>query len=112
MLSVAMVAVASTAIWVWDESRETDPTFSRAQSPAPAAQPPRVSTLPWAPGAVNQPVPTASSQPEAEATSPDVSQQTTGSATGSTNVDPPDVDTPEPTQQKFARGGRVESGQI
>ena len=108
ILAVAIVALGSAAVWAWhEESQQLDATPVHAELPALAQQSP----LP-APdhAAVSEPAPafapTSSPQAEPAPAVSDGNQSTT-----SVVVDPPNVDTPEPAQRKFARGGRADSDQ-
>ena len=104
ILAVTTVALVSAAIWAWHEGSEhADSTLVRTESHAPVQ-----SQLPASDhGATSAPAPTSSPQPEPPAPAgSDVNQVTT-----SVVVDPPNVDTPEPAQRKFARGGRAEPDQ-
>ena len=98
ILAVVMVALGAAAIWAWQlGSQHGDATLARAVPPAPVQQP----QLP----APDQAVVSESSAEPAPVVS-DGSQTATSAA-----VEPPNVDTPEPAQQKFARGGRAEPDQ-
>ena len=106
ILAVVIVALGATAIWAWQEgSQRGDATLARAVPPAPVQQP----QLPAPDQAVvsdSSSAPTSLPQAEPSPVAPDSNQATT-----STAVEPPSVDTPEPAQQKFARGGRAEPDQ-
>ena len=103
ILAVVIVALGAAAIWAWQEgSQHGDATLAHAVPSAPVQQP----QLP----APNQAVVSDSSsgpaslpQVEPAPVASDGNQVTT-----SAPVEPPNVDTPEPAQQKFARGGRAE----
>jgi hypothetical protein len=106
ILAVVIVALGSVAIWTWHEgSQRADITVVRVESPAPVRQLP----LP-APdhGAVSEPdsAPTSSPRAEPAPTASDGNQ-----ANASATVESPDIDTPEPAQLKFARGGHADSDQ-
>ena len=104
ILAVVIVALGSAAIWAWHEgSPPADATLVRAESPAPVQQSP----LP-APdhAAVSEPAPTPSPQAEPAPSASDGNQANT-----SATVESPDVDTPEPAQRKFTRGGHADSDQ-
>jgi cytoskeletal protein RodZ len=106
ILAVVIVALGAAAIWAWQEgSQRGDATLAHAVPAAPVQQP--------QPPAADQVVvsdssPTPTSLPQAEP-SPVASNGT--QTTTSAAVEPPNVDTPEPAQQKFARGGRAEPDQ-
>jgi hypothetical protein len=108
IFAVVIVALGSAAIWVWHEgSPQADATLVRAESPAPIQQ------LPFqapAHAAVSEaspaPAPIPSPQAEPAPAASDGSQ-----ANASASVDPPNVDTPEPAQRKFARSGHADSDQ-
>ena len=106
ILAAVIVALGSVAIWTWHEgSQQAGATLVRAESPAPVQQLP----VP-APGyaAVSEPAPAPTSSPHAEPapTASDGDQANIG-----TTVDSPNIDTPEPAQLKFARGGHADSDQ-
>jgi hypothetical protein len=106
ILTVVMVALGSAAIWAWHEgSPPADATLVRAESPAPVQQSP----LP-APdhAAVSEPAPAPTPSPQAE---PAPATSVGNQANTSASVDPPNVDTPEPAQRKFARSGHADSDQ-
>jgi hypothetical protein len=106
ILAVVVIALGAVAIWTWhEESQEADAPLVRVESPAPVRQ----SLLP-APdhAAVSDPSPAPTTPQHAEpaSTASDDSQ-----ANVSATVDSPNVDTPEPAQLKFARGGHADSDQ-
>jgi cytoskeletal protein RodZ len=106
ILSVVIVALGSAAIWAWHEgSQQADATLVRAESPAPVQQSP-LPALDHAAVSETAPAPASSPQAEPAPAASDGNQFTTSAA-----VDPPDVDTPEPAQEKFARGGHADSDQ-
>ena len=106
IVAVAIVALGSGAIWVWREgSQHTDATPAPAEASAPVQQ----SSVPVSVQSVaSDAAPAPPSSPPAEPTSatPQDNQSTTSAA-----VEPPNVDTPEPAERKFASGGRAESDQ-
>jgi cytoskeletal protein RodZ len=104
ILAVVIVALGAAAIWTWHEgAQRADATLVRAESPAPVQQ----LTL-QAPdhAAVSEPAPAPTSSPRAEPAASDGNQANT-----SATVEAPDIDTPEPAQLKFARGGHADSDQ-
>jgi hypothetical protein len=107
LLGIAIVALGSAAIWAWQEGLRPDSTLARAEPSVPAQQPP---LPPPDQSTTNDPTPSPAppSSPQAEP-APAVSDgdQTMPSAA----VEPPSVDTPEPAERKFARGGRAEPDQ-
>jgi hypothetical protein len=108
ILAVVIVALGSAAIWAWHEgSPPADATLVRAESPAPVQQSP----LP-APdhAAVSEPAPAPTPSPQAEP-APAPAASVANQANTSASVDPPNVDTPEPAQRKFARSGHADSDQ-
>jgi hypothetical protein len=110
ILTVVAVGLVSAALWTWHESSDdADATSAPAQASAPtqATQPPPPSGQVAASDAA-APAPAAQPQPQAESApaAPDVSQNTV-----SAPVEPPNVDTPEPAQRKFARGAQPEPDQ-
>ena len=106
ILAATIVAVVVAAAWLWHEgSEDGDATVARTQSAAPVQQP----ALPTpAEGSVSDPTPAPPSEQQAASASaqPEVNQ-----ATANVPVEPPNVDTPEPAQAKFARGGRADPDQ-
>jgi hypothetical protein len=106
ILAVVIVALGAAAIWAWQEgSQRGDATLAHAVPAAPVQQPP----LPAADQVVvsdSSPTPTSLPQAEPAPVASDGTQTTTSAA-----VEPPNVDTPEPAQQKFAGGGRAEPDQ-
>ena len=106
ILAATIVAVVAAAAWVWHEgSGEGDATVAHTQPAAPVQQP-ALPTL--AQGPVSDPAPAPASEPQAApgSTQPEVNQ-----ATANVPAEPPNVDTPEPAQAKFARGGRADPDQ-
>jgi hypothetical protein len=104
ILAATIVAVA--AAWVWHEgSGEGGATVAHTQPVAPV-QPPALPTL--AQGSVSDPTPAPPSEPQA---APAAVQPEANQATTNVPVEPSSVDTPEPAQAKFARGGRADPDQ-
>ena len=108
VLAVVIVALGSGALWLWHEgSQSVDATPAPAQEPAPVQQ----SSIP-APVAdqsvASAATPSAPSAPPAQPTP--AASEVTESAT-SAAVEPPNVDTPEPAERKFASGGRPDPEQ-
>jgi len=106
ILAVVIVALGAVAIWTWhDGSQQADATLARAESSAPAQQLPLPSPDH---AAVSEPAPAPTSLPRSDpaSTASDGSQANT-----SATVESPDIDTPEPAQLKFARGGHADSDQ-
>jgi hypothetical protein len=104
--AVVIVALGSAAIWAWHEGLPpAEATLARAEPPAQVQQSP----LP-APdrAAVSEPAPTPTPSPQAE---PAPAASVANQANTSASVDPPNVDTPEPAQRKFARSGHADSDQ-
>ena len=105
ILAVLVVALGAAAIWAWQEGSQREDALVRAVPDTPVQQP----QLPAADQAVvsdSSPAPASSPQAEPAPVASDGNQATTSAA-----VEPPNVDTPEPAQQKFARGGRAEPDQ-
>jgi hypothetical protein len=105
IVAIAIVALSSRAIWVWHErSHDTDATPAPAEASAPVQHAP----VPVSERSVASDAALAPSSPPAEPISatPQDDQRTTSAA-----VEPPNVDTPEPAERKFASGGRAESDQ-
>lgn len=107
ILTVTIVALAAAAIWAWQSGSQqsAEPQVASA-APSAAVRPPALPT----PGeaATRDPIPAPSSEPQAASVpaAPDVDQAATN-----VPVEPTNVDTPEPAQQKFARGGRADPEQ-
>ena len=107
ILAVAALGLLSAGVWAWygnPAAPEATHASTKSSSPfqqtyTPAAAP--VFASPPAPAA--EPVP----QPEVAPAASD-STQTTPAAP----AEPPSVDTPEPSQRKFAHGSRAEPEQI
>jgi len=108
ILTVVGVGLVSAALWAWHESSDNPdaaPAPAQVSAPTQATQlPPSSDQVAASDAAV--PVPAAQPQLEPAPAAPDVSQSAV-----SAPVEPPNVDTPEPAQRKFARGGRPESDQ-
>ena len=106
ILAVVIVALGAAAIWAWQEgSQHGDATLAHAVPASPFQQP----QLPAANQAVvsdSSPAPPTLAPAEPAPVASDGNQVTTSAA-----VEPPSVDTPEPAQRKFARGGRAEPDQ-
>jgi hypothetical protein len=106
ILAATIVAMVAAAAWVWHEgSGEGDATVAHTQPAAPVQQP-ALPTL--AQGSVSEPTPAPPSEPQA---APAAVQPEANQATTNVPVEPPNVDTPEPAQAKFARGGRADPDQ-
>ena len=105
ILAVVIVALGAAAVWAWQEgSQHGDATLAHAVPAAPVQQ----SQL-AAPdqAVVSDSSPAPASLPPAEPAP--VASGSDQAMTRAAVVEPPNVDTPEPAQQKFARGGRAES---
>ena len=106
ILAATIVAMVAAAAWVWHEgSGEGDATVAHTQPAAPVQQP-ALPTL--AQGPVSDPAPAPASEPQA---APGSAQPEVNQATANVPAEPPNVDTPEPAQAKFARGGRADPDQ-
>lgn len=107
ILAVVIVALGAAAVWAWQEgSQHGDATLAHVVPAAPVQQPP----VP----APDQAVVSDSSSPPAslpQAGEPAPVASDGNQVATSAPVEPPNVDTPEPAQQKFARGGRAEPDQ-
>jgi len=103
ILAVVIVALGAAAVWAWQEgSQHGDATLARAVPAAPVQQP-QVPAPDQVVVSDSSPAPASLPQAEPAPVAPDVNQ--------ATPVEPPSVATPEPAQQKFARGGRAEPDQ-
>ena len=105
ILLVTIVALAAAAIWTRHEvSEQGDATLAREQPSAPVAQPP-----------VSVPVIAAATESStAVPAAPPAQPATVASdveAPAAVDLPPQSVDTPEPAQAKFARGGRLDPDQ-
>jgi cytoskeletal protein RodZ len=104
ILVVLIVALGSGALWIWHEgSQSVDAAPARAEAAAPIQQSP----VPVSDQTVaSDATPAGPSSPPAQpAPVPPEDNQ----STKSTAVEPPNVDTPEPPERKFASGGRADS---
>ena len=109
ILAVVAVGLVSAALWVWHQSADdSDTTPAPAQAAAPTlAAPfsPTSSRVAASDPAAPAPAPVA--QPQAEpAPAPIVSQSAVTAP-----AEPPNVDTPEPAERKFARGAHRQTEQ-
>jgi hypothetical protein len=108
ILAVVIVALGSAVISAWREgSPPADATLVRTETPAPIQQAPLS-----APDhtAVSEPSPSPSPTPSPQA-EPAPAASDGNQANTSASVESPNVDTPEPAQRKYARGGHAESDQ-
>lgn len=108
ILAVSIVILGAAAIWAWQsEPRPAEPTFARAAPSAPIQKSPfptPASVAASDPATAVEPAPAV--KPEGAPVVSDIEPPA-----ASPPVEPPNVDTPEPAQQKFARGGHGESDQ-
>jgi hypothetical protein len=112
ILGVIAVAVASAAIWAWRESSQRgDGAIASAQAPSRIQD--AFHQPSSAPAGAREPVPPVGSSqqqtagaPTQPAAAPEANQNT-----ASAQLEPANVDMPEPAERKFAHGGRAdESG--
>ena len=108
IVAAVAVGLVSAALWIWHQSAD-NPDATPAQAAATPANPfsssPGQIAVSSGDSATLAPAP--ATQPRAEpAPAPDVGQSVV-----SAPVDPPNVDTPEPAERKFAQGGRPKSDQ-
>ena len=104
ILAVVIVVLGSVAFWIRHEgSQSVDATPVPAEAAAPVQQSP-VPVLDQS--VASDATPAAQSSPPAQPASvpPEDNKSTTSAAT-----EPPNVDTPEPAERKFASGGRADS---
>ena len=104
ILAVVIVALGSGALWLWHEgSPSTDATPERAEAAAPVQQSPVPESEQ---GVVSDATPAAPSSLPAQPApvSSEDNESTTAAA-----AEPPNVDTPEPAERKFASGGHADS---
>lgn len=106
ILTVVAIGIASAAaIWVWKDSSQQ---IDVARAPVKAAPPLQ--------DAFHQPssAPAASTEPPAAASAPPLAApppstvSDVNQAMASAQVEPANVDPPEPAERKFARGGRAD----
>jgi hypothetical protein len=108
ILAVTTVAVATAAIWAWHEnSQPANARMTRAEGPPSTQVPPSTpATSEEVPAA---PTPTASSTPAPAEPTPAPTED--NQSAKAANVAPQSLDTPEPAERKFARGGRADPDQ-
>jgi hypothetical protein len=104
IMAVVVVGVVAAALWVWREN-STQPEVAMAPAKvAPMQDAFHQSSS--APAAVSESAPAAAPSPPpapAPAAAPEVDQ-----AAVKAQAEPQSVDTPEPADRKFARGGRAD----
>ena len=111
ILVVTIIALGAAGIWTWREGSQqpapADATLVSTQAQAPVEES-RLSTSTHADATS-----AASSIPPPPAASTEPSSPPPDGAPSATNtqVDPPDVDTPEPAARKFASGGQAPSAE-
>lgn len=108
ILGVTTLAVVGAGIWAWygnSAAPETTPTQSMATSPFRAVSVPAPRTS--APESIPSITPVLQAP-----VAPAVSDDSVQTAIAPVSAEPPSVDTPEPSQQKFAHGSRAEPEQI
>jgi hypothetical protein len=108
ILAVSAVILGAAAVWAWQsEPPSAEPTVARAAPSAPLQQSPfPTPTNVVASDAATTPEPAPAAKPQEAPVVADIEPPATSSS-----VEPPNVDTPEPAQRKFARGGHGESNQ-
>jgi hypothetical protein len=105
LTSLALVGIAG--IWAWHANSAAPtatPTASMATSPFRAVNAPVRRAAP-------EPTPVVTPAPQA-APAPVPADEGTQAPAAPVNAEPPSVDTPEPSQRKFAHGARAEPEQI
>jgi hypothetical protein len=108
IVAAVAVGLVSAALWVWHQSAD-NPDGTPAQAAATPANPfsPSPAQVAASSGDSATLAPAPATQRQAEPVpAPDVDQ-----SVASVPVDPPNVDTPEPAERKFAQGGRPKSDQ-
>jgi hypothetical protein len=107
IVTVVVVGLMSAAIWTWHESsQQRDAALATAK---PSAQFQDSFHNPSAaPAVASEPAPVA--PPSTRLTPPPASPEANQRAVSpQAQVEPPNVDTPEPAERKFARGGRSDN---
>ena len=107
ILAVAIVGLATAAIWTWHQnSQPADTKVARTEASTSPFRP----QGPPIPTSANTPAPAPTPSTAVKAETPPPPPEDNQSA-ASTNTDRPNVDTPEPAERKFARGGKADSDQ-
>ena len=107
ILLVTIVALAAAAIWTRHEvSEQGDGTLAREQPSAPVAQPPV--SVPVIAAATESSTAVPAAPPAQPAT---IASDVEAPAPAAVDLPPQSVDTLEPAQAKFARGGRPDPDQ-
>lgn len=108
ILAVVVVGVVAAALWAWREN-SLQPEVAMAPSKAASLQDafhnPSAAPAPAAPSEL-APAATTSRPPAPAAAAPEVDQSTVKA-----QVEPQSVDTPEPADRKFTRGGRPDESE-
>jgi hypothetical protein len=108
ILGLATVALVGAGVWAWHGNSAT-PEATAAQSMA--TSPFRAVNVPVPRTSAPESTPAVTPAPQAKV-APTAADDSTQAAAAPVNAEPPSVDTPEPSQHKFAHGSRAEPEQI
>ena len=106
IVAAVAVGLVSAALWVWHQGAD-DPDATPSQAAATPAKPFSPAPGQVAASSESPAAPAPAAQPQAEP----APAQDVGQSVVSAPVEPPNVDTPEPAERKFAQGGRPKSDQ-
>ena len=107
-MGLATLALVGAGIWAWYGNSAT-PEAPTVQSMA--TSPFRAVNVPAPRASVPESAPAVTPPPQAPV-APAATDDSTQIAVAPANAEPPSVDAPEPSQQKFAHGSRAEPEQI
>ena len=108
IMGLATVALVGAGIWSWYGNSAT-PEATAAQSMA--TSPFRAVNVPAPRASAPESTPAVTPAPQARV-APAATDDSAQAAAAPVNAEPPSVDTPEPSQHKFAHGSRAEPEQI
>ena len=108
ILGLATLGLVGAGIWAWC-AKSTAPDVT--SSPSMASSPFRTVSAPTPRASVPESTPAVTPAPQAPV-APAATDDSTQIAVAPANAEPPSVDAPEPSQQKFAHGSRAEPEQI
>lgn len=107
IVAVVVVGLLSAAIWVWHQSAQQQ--NAELATAKPSAQLQEAFHDPSTPAGSSEPAPASASaltQRAPTRAAPEVDQ---GAVSAQAHAAPANVDTPEPAERKFARGGRADN---